>query len=200
MANTRTEKGGSPKQPVLLCASQHEWEQWLDANHDTAGSVWLKLAKKGADSETVSYAQALESALCYGWIDGQKAALDESFWLQRFTPRRPQSSWSQVNRDKAEELIARKRMQPSGLREVQAAKVDGRWEAAYAGQRSATVPPDLQRALDDNVPAKDFFATLDRANQYAILYRVQTAKKPDTRARRIATFVAMLEQHKKIHS
>ncbi len=179
--------------------SQVAWERWLEENHSSSAGVWLKIAKKGSDNASLSYAQALESALCYGWIDGQKGKLDEDFWLQRFTPRRPGSKWSKINREKAEELIRLGRMKPSGLSQVERAKADGRWEAAYAGQRSITMPDDLRQALEENEPAREFFATLDSTNRYAILYRIQDAKKAETRARRIEKFVTMLSEHKKIH-
>jgi uncharacterized protein YdeI (YjbR/CyaY-like superfamily) len=183
--------------PTVSFASRAEWESWLAEHHEDSVGVWLQLAKKGI--EGVSYAEAVEVALCHGWIDGQAAALDETHWLQRFTPRRPRSRWSKINRDKATALIERGEMKPAGLREVERAKADGRWDAAYAGARTATVPDDLQAALDADDRAREFFATLDSANRYAILYRVQDAKKPETRARRIAKYVAMLHEHRKIH-
>src|SRR5512139_1249892 len=153
--------GASDRQelPAASFASAEAWERWLMENHATSQGVWLKIAKKAAAS--VTYAEALEVALCYGWIDGQKAGLDEEHWLQRFTPRRPGSKWSKINRDKAEALIAQGRMQPAGLREVERARADGRWENAYAGQRSITVPDDLVEALAQNERARAFFATLD---------------------------------------
>ncbi|HWH95109.1 MAG TPA: YdeI/OmpD-associated family protein, partial [Baekduia sp.] len=137
--------------------------------------------------------------LCYGWIDGQAAAGDDAHWLQRFTPRRARSRWSKINRDRATALIERGEMQPAGMREVERAKADGRWDAAYEGARAATVPDDLQAALDADDQAREFFATLDSANRYAILYRVQEAKKPETRERRIEKYVAMCREHRKIH-
>ena len=185
--------------PVVSFGSAREWEDWLEANHSSSPGVWLKIAKKGGEKPTVSYLEALEVALCFGWIDGQKGALDDTHWLQRFTPRRARSKWSRINRDKAEALIADKRMRSAGLREVELAKADGRWDAAYEGQRTSTVPPDLAAALDENNEARAFFATLSSANRYAILYRVSDAKRPDTRARRIANFVTMLAEHKTIH-
>ncbi len=185
--------------PAASFASAEAWERWLAENHATSQGVWLKIAKKAAAAASVTYAEALEVALCYGWIDGQKAGLDEEYWMQRFTPRRPGSKWSKINRDKAEDLIARSRMQPAGLREVEQARADGRWDAAYAGQRSITVPDDLAEALAQNERARAFFATLDSRNRYAILYRIQDAKKPATRAQRIARFVAMLNEGQKIY-
>lgn len=185
--------------PIIAFPSQHEWEAWLEAQPVEASSLWLKIAKKGSGIESVSYAEAVESALCYGWIDGQKGAYDERFFLQKFTPRRARSRWSRVNRDKAEELMRQGRMKPAGLDQVERAREDGRWEAAYESQSTATVPDDLQRALDENPAARAFFATLDSANRYAILYRIHDAKKPDTRARRIEKFVVMLNEGKKLH-
>jgi uncharacterized protein YdeI (YjbR/CyaY-like superfamily) len=167
------------------------WARWLEHNPESAG-VWLKIAKKQAPASTVSHPEALETALCFGWIDGQRAPLDEHYWRQRFTPRKRRSKWSQINREKAERLIAEGRMRPSGQAQVTAAKQDGRWEAAYEPQGSATVPEDFQRELDRNPDAKAFFETLRGVNRYAFLYRIQDAKRPETRAKRIAKFVAML--------
>ncbi|HLQ33101.1 MAG TPA: YdeI/OmpD-associated family protein [Chloroflexota bacterium] len=159
----------------------------------------LQIAKKGSGATSVSYAEALEVALCYGWIDGQKLPLDGRFWLQRFTPRRPKSVWSRINTQKAEALIAQGKMQPAGLKQVEAAKADGRWAAAYASQRSAAPPDDFLAELDKNPRAKAFFATLNSVNRYAIYYRIQSAKKPETRDARIAKFVAMLADHQTLH-
>jgi uncharacterized protein YdeI (YjbR/CyaY-like superfamily) len=185
--------------PILLFASPAELEAWLDDNHADAQGVWLKIAKKGSGVASVTYAEALELALCFGWIDSQKRGFDERHFLQRFTPRRPRGKWSQINREKAEGLIAAGAMRPAGLAEVEAAKADGRWEAAYAGQRTAEVPADLQRELDGNEAARTFFAALDSANRYAILYRLEEAKRPETRERRLRKFVGMLERGEKIH-
>jgi uncharacterized protein YdeI (YjbR/CyaY-like superfamily) len=190
------EKGGLP---IRVFPSRAAWAAWLDAHHMDAEGVWLALPKKGGGEAGVSYADALEVALCYGWIDGQKGKLDERFWLQRFTPRRPGSVWSRVNRDKALGLIARDEMRPAGRREVERAQADGRWDAAYEPSSTMTVPDDLREALADNPAAEAFFATLDRASRYAVLYRVHSAKKPETRIRRIETLVAMLADGKKIH-
>jgi uncharacterized protein YdeI (YjbR/CyaY-like superfamily) len=183
----------------LPFASRDAWEAWLDAHHEDSDGVWLKIAKKGSGLDSVTHPEALEIALCFGWIDGQRRALDERHFLQRFTPRRDRSRWSKINRDKATELIDAGRMRPAGLREVEAARADGRWDAAYDGQRTATVPEDLQRALDADERAGAFFATLSSQNRYAILYRVQDAKRPATRARRIERFVAMLREGRAIH-
>jgi uncharacterized protein YdeI (YjbR/CyaY-like superfamily) len=184
--------------PVLLFASKGDLEDWLEENHADCEGLWLKIAKKESGVESVSYGEALELALCFGWIDSQKRAFDETFFLQRFTPRRPGGKWSQINRAKAEGLIAAGAMRSAGLAEVEAAKADGRWDAAYAGQRTATVPDDLKLELERNKAAGEFFATLDSANRYAILYRLQEAKKPETREKRLRKFVAMLERGEKI--
>ena len=180
-------------------AAKQVLEVWLEESHAASDGVWLKIAKKGSGVESVTYAEALELALCFGWIDSQKRSLDEKHFLQRFTPRRPRGKWSRINRDKAEELIAAGAMRPAGMAEVEAAKADGRWEAAYEGQRNATVPEDLQRELDRNRAAHEFFAALDSANRYAIVYRLNDAKKPETRERRLRKFIAMLERGEKIH-
>jgi uncharacterized protein YdeI (YjbR/CyaY-like superfamily) len=185
--------------PVLLFVSPLDLEAWLEDNHSGSEGIWLKIAKKDSGVQSVSYAEALELALCFGWIDSQKRGFDERHFLQRFTPRRPRGKWSQINREKAEGLIAAGAMRPTGLAEVEAAKADGRWDAAYAGQRTATVPEDLQRELDRNEAAREFFAGLDSANRYAILYRLDEAKKPETRERRLRKFVAMLERGEKVH-
>lgn len=185
--------------PTLLFISPGEFQAWLEDNHVGSPGILLKIAKKGSGVESVTYAEALELALCFGWIDSQKRGFDEKHFLQRFTPRRPRGKWSLINREKAERLIACGAMRPAGLAEVEAAKADGRWEAAYAGQRTAEVPDDLQRELDGNRAAREFFATLDSANRYAILYRLQEAKRPETRERRLRKFVAMLERGEKIH-
>ena len=184
---------------TLAFPSTTEWERWLEDNHRATEGAWLRIAKKGTGIESVRYPDVLESALCFGWIDGRREALDEQYFLQRFTPRRPRSRWSRINRDTAERLIAEGRMRPPGLAEVERAKADGRWVAAYEGQRSSRVPADLQRELDARPKANAFFAELSSQNRYAILYRLQDAKKPETRARRLAKFVAMLEAGETIH-
>jgi uncharacterized protein YdeI (YjbR/CyaY-like superfamily) len=185
--------------PILLFATPPDLEAWLEDNHDRSAGLWLKIAKKGSGVESVNYSEALELALCFGWIDSQKRGFDERHFLQRFTPRRPRGKWSLINREKAETLVAAGAMRTAGLAEVEAAKADGRWQAAYAGQRTAEVPEDLQAELDRNEAAREFFATLDGANRYAILYRLQEAKKPETRERRLRKFIAMLERGEKIH-
>ena len=185
--------------PIILFEAQREWEAWLSEHHAEARGAWLKIAKKEAGTMSVSYAEALESALCYGWIDGQKAAFDEQYWLQKFSPRRPRSIWSKTNCGKAMALIEAGRMQPAGLRQVELAKADGRWDQAYAGQSKIEVPDDLQSELDKNPTAKEFFNTLNSVNRYAILFRIQTAKKAETRAARIKKFVEMLARHETIY-
>ena len=185
--------------PVMTFESTDAWDTWLAAHHTDSPGLWLKIAKKGAAGRTVSYSDALDVALCHGWIDGQKGRHDDDYWLQRFTPRKPGGNWSKINTELAAALIASGRMRPAGLREVERARADGRWEQAYESQSRVTVPEDLARALAANERARAFFATLDSANRYAILYRIGTAKKPETRAKRIDTFVTMLSEHKKIH-
>jgi uncharacterized protein YdeI (YjbR/CyaY-like superfamily) len=185
--------------PTLPFKSQKDWEAWLERNQAQSSGVWVKIAKKGSEIPSVTYMEAVDVALCYGWIDGQAKSVDASFYVQRFTPRTATSRWSKINCGKVEEFIAQGRMRPSGLRQVEAAKADGRWKRAYAGQRTIGVPDDLQKILDKNPKARNFFATLDSKNRYAVLYRIQDAKKPETRARRIEKFVAMLNEGKKIH-
>lgn len=185
--------------PIVAFATRESWATWLANNHATASGLWLKIAKKDRGIETISYAEALDVALCYGWIDGQKAAFDDDYWLQRFTPRQPGSKWSKVNCAKVTTLIQTGEMQPAGLREIERAKADGRWDAAYEGQSTATVPEDLKLELEKNDQAREFFSTLDSRNRYAILYRIHDAKKPETRARRIAKYVAMLNDRKTLH-
>jgi uncharacterized protein YdeI (YjbR/CyaY-like superfamily) len=185
--------------PIHLFAGPRELEAWLEDNSGSSEGVWLKIAKKGAREPSVTYGEALELALCFGWIDSQKRGFDDQHFLQRFTPRRPRGRWSKINREKAEALIAAGKMRPAGLAEVEAAKADGRWEAAYEGQRTAAVPSDLQRELDANPSAAKFFASLDGANRYAIIYRLEEAKKPETRERRLKKFLAMLERGEKVH-
>ena len=188
-----------PDLPIISFVSSDAWEKWLDKHHATSGGLWLKIAKKASGIETVSYAEAIDVALCYGWIDSQKDKFDDDYWLQRFTPRKPRSKWSKVNREKATNLIEKGQMKPAGLREVEQAKADGRWDAAYDAQSTARVPDDLRRELEKNEVAREFFATLDSGNRYAILYQIQDAKRPETRARRIAEYVDMLAEQKKLY-
>jgi uncharacterized protein YdeI (YjbR/CyaY-like superfamily) len=175
------------------------FEAWLGEQHAESDGIWVKFAKKASGIPTVVYAEAVESALKYGWIDGQARRIDDDHYLQRFTPRRARSKWSKINCAKAEALIASGAMRPAGLAEVERAKADGRWDAAYDAPSTATVPEDLRAALDRDRAASDFFETLDSNNRYAILHRIQDAKRPETRARRIEKFVAMLSRGETIH-
>lgn len=185
--------------PIKPFKDQKAWTAWLDKNHAESPGVWLQIGKKDSGIDSVSYDEAVESALCYGWIDGQKKSHDASFWLQKFTPRGAKSIWSKINREKAERLIRDGGMKPAGLAAVESARHDGRWEAAYDSHSTATVPDDFQSELDRSPKAKAFFATLNSANRYAVLWRIQTAKKTETRAKRIQQFIAMLERNEKIH-
>lgn len=185
--------------PVHHFERQLDWSAWLAEHHATSPGVWLRLARKGADIQSVSYDEAIEVALCFGWIDGQKRASSDRSWLQKFTPRAKKSVWSKINRDKALALIDAGRIEPAGLREIERAKGDGRWEAAYDSAGKATVPSDLRAALEGNAGAAAFFETLDGRSRYAVLFRIQTAKKAETRARRISQFVSMLERHEKLY-
>lgn len=184
---------------IVAFESAEAFEAWIGENHTASPGIWLKLRRKGPGIVTLDYAQALDVALCYGWIDGQKAKFDDQWWLQRFTPRKPSSKWSKVNRDKVATLIEQGRMHAPGQAEVDRAKADGRWEAAYDGAKTATVPDDLAAALTAAPAAAAFFETLDRQNRYAILYRIQDAKKAETRARRIEKYVAMLAKGDKLY-
>ncbi|HEY0038686.1 MAG TPA: YdeI/OmpD-associated family protein [Longimicrobium sp.] len=192
-------KAPAPELPIILFDDQAAWTEWLDEHHADSPGVWVRHAKKGAPYASVSYAEALDVALCYGWIDSQKKTFDEHSFLQKFGPRGARSIWSKVNREKIQALIDAGRMKPAGIQAVESAKADGRWDAAYDPASTATVPDDLQAALDAKPKAKEFFATLNGANRYAILFRVQTAKKPETRAKRITALVEMLERNEKIH-
>jgi uncharacterized protein YdeI (YjbR/CyaY-like superfamily) len=194
-------RNGKAPLAVLAFESAGAWEAWLKENHETCPGIWLKFARKASGVPTVVYAEALEVALCYGWIDGQvkQCAEDGRYYLQRFTPRTARSKWSKVNRAKAEALIAAGRMAPAGLRQVEAARADGRWDAAYDSPGKATVPEDLEAALAKNKAARAFFATLTGRNRYAILYRIQDARRPETRARRVKEFVAMLARRETVY-
>lgn len=185
--------------PILTFKNQAEWESWLDLNESAATGAWLRLARKAAGQQTVSYAEAIESALCHGWIDGQKRAESEHHWLQRFTPRTARSIWSRINKAKADALISAGRMRPAGMREIERARQDGRWDAAYSSASTSTIPDDLQKALDANKKANVFFASLNSQNRYAILFRIQNVKKADTRARKITQFIEMLAHGEKLH-
>ncbi len=178
---------------MLQFAETGEWAQWLEEHHGQVSGVWLKLARKGSPTTTVSYAQALEEALCFGWIDGVVNRLDEHFYLQRFTPRRPRSKWSQINRDKVTALIERGRMRPAGQAQIDSAMADGRWDAAYPAQSQAQVPDDLLRALDAHPKAKAFFATLTGSRRYAFLHRLHDVRQAERRAKRIAHYIELLD-------
>jgi uncharacterized protein YdeI (YjbR/CyaY-like superfamily) len=184
---------------ILPFESKKKWADWLAKQHDKFTGVWLKIAKKESGIASVTYDEALESALCYGWIDGQKKGFDNKYWLQKFTPRGPKSIWSKINTEKAERLIASGEMKPTGLKAIEAAKKDGRWDAAYVSQKNISIPDDFQAALDKNKKAKAFFATLNSVNRYAILFRIVTAKKAETRAKRIQQFVEMLARNEKLY-
>jgi uncharacterized protein YdeI (YjbR/CyaY-like superfamily) len=185
--------------PIRLFRNQKAWAAWLEKNHRKSEGLWLRLAKKESGMRSVSYAEALEVALCYGWIDGQKKGESEQAWLQRFLPRSASSIWSKINRGKALVLIADGRMKTAGLEAVDVARKNGRWESAYASQKTAKVPEDLQVALDANPTAKEFFQSLDSVNRYAVLFRIQTVNRAETRAAKIRQFVEMLARHQRIH-
>ncbi len=185
--------------PIMRFRDRRQWKDWLEKNHDSSSGLWLRLAKKGSARQSISYAEALEVALCYGWIDAQKKPESDDAWLQKFSPRSKQSIWSKINRGKALALIDSGHMQPAGLEQIARAKKDGRWEAAYDSPSTASVPADFQIALDANPRARKFFEALDRANRYAFLFRVQTPKKPETRRKRIEQFIHMLDNGEKLH-
>ena len=185
--------------PILAFADAAAFEAWLAAAPADSPGLWLKLAKDGADCPSLSKAEAIDAALCHGWIDGQLNPYDECWWLTRFTPRKRQSKWSRKNRERAEQLLGEGRVAPRGQAAIDAAKADGRWDAAYASASRIEVPDDLQAALDANPAAAAFFATLTGANRYAVLYRIGTVKRPETRARKIVEFVAMLARHETFH-
>ena len=184
------------EQPVLFFATPAELDAWMDEHAEESDGIWLKFAKKASGIKSVVYAEAVEIALCHGWIDGQVKRLDEQHYLQKFTPRRPRSKWSKLNREKAERLIAEGRMRPAGLREVERAREDGRWDEAYDSPTTATVPEDFKRALAAEPAARDFFERLGNTKRYSFLYRIEDAKRPETRAKRIAEYVALLREGK----
>ena len=188
-----------PDLPVEEFASAKAWETWLRKNHDSSDGVWLSIAKQGTGVVTVTMPEVIDVALCWGWIDGLRHKHDDVYFRQRFTPRRPRSKWSKINRDRAEALIAAGRMRAAGLREVEAAQADGRWDAAYAGSRTIEVPDDLTRALRRSAKARRAFEQLDSRNRYAVLFRIHDAKRAETRARRIEQFVTMLAEGRTIY-
>jgi uncharacterized protein YdeI (YjbR/CyaY-like superfamily) len=185
---------------IKLFKNQKAWEAWLTKNESASSGIWLRLGKKSASLKTVTYQEAVEVALCYGWIDGQSKGFDDESWLQRFSPRGPKSIWSKINRSKALVLIKSGRMRPGGLAAIETAKKNGQWKGAYDSHRTATPPADLQKALNKNPGAKTFFASLDSQNRYAVLFRIQTAKKADTRKKKIEKLVEMLAKHEKLHT
>jgi uncharacterized protein YdeI (YjbR/CyaY-like superfamily) len=185
--------------PILPFESKKKWVDWLARQHDKSSGVWLQIAKKDTEIPSVTYEAALDVALCYGWIDGQKKSFDDKYWLQKFTPRGPKSIWSKINTEKAERLMASGEMKPAGLKVIEAARQDGRWDAAYASQKNISIPEDFQAELDKNKIAKAFFATLKSAERYSFLFRIQNAKRPETRVKRIQQFVEMLEKGEKLH-
>jgi uncharacterized protein YdeI (YjbR/CyaY-like superfamily) len=185
--------------PVMAFQSQQAWDAWLTSQPAQSKGLWLKLAKKSSRIVSVSKPEAIDTALCHGWIDGQLDSFDDKYWLIRFTPRQPTSKWSEKNRTRALQLVELRRMRPAGLNEIERAKKDGRWGAAYAPQSTAQVPDDLRAALAKNKKAKSFFETLDSANRYAILHRIHNAKKAETRIARVEKYVAMLIEGKTIY-
>jgi len=185
--------------PNIPFASALVWEEWLAEHHAAADGVWIMVAKKASGIASVTHDEALDVALCYGWIDGQGKTFDDTYYLQKFTPRRPKSLWSKRNIEKVAALTAAGKMQPAGLAEVEAAKRDGRWDAAYDSPKNMVVPDDFMQALAENRQAQEFFSTLNQANRYAIGWRLQTAKKPETRQRRFDALLAMLERGEKLH-
>ena len=185
--------------PILPFTTASSWERWLKEHHTKANGVWIKMARKGSGVASVTHDEALDVALCYGWIDGQRKASDNTYFLQKFTPRRPRSLWSKRNIEKVAALTAAKRMQPTGQAAVEAAKKDGRWDAAYDSPRNMVVPDDFLEALEKNKGAKAFFSTLNRTNLFSIAWRLNTARTPETRKRRLDKLLAMLEKEEKLH-
>ncbi|QQG50449.1 MAG: YdeI/OmpD-associated family protein [Candidatus Saccharibacteria bacterium] len=183
----------------ILFSTDKDWEIWLSQHHAQVDGVWMKVAKKGAEAKSIAIGDALDIALCYGWIDGQRRAYDDTYYLQKYTPRRPKSLWSKVNIAKVEALIAGGRMQKPGFEAIEAAKADGRWQAAYASQRTATMPPELEAALKRSPKAKAFYDTLNKTNKYAVIWRLLTAKTEKTKSARLQKMIDMLEDGKAFH-
>lgn len=188
-----------PGDPVEQFAKPEDFERWLCKHHRTASCIWVKYAKKKSGIPSIDWNQAVDVALCYGWIDGQAKSIDETHSIQRFTPRGRRSKWSKLNRERVARLVKAKRMQPAGLAEVERAKADGRWDAAYDSPANAGIPDDLAKVLAQSAKAKQFFESLNAQNRYSILYRLQDAKKPETRARRLEKFVEMLKKGEKLY-
>jgi uncharacterized protein YdeI (YjbR/CyaY-like superfamily) len=195
----KTAVTGSAPGAIRGFKTRKDFAAWLEKNHKTSPAVWVRIAKKNSGVSSITYAEGVEVALCYGWIDAQKLPEDETAWLQRFMPRRPRSIWSKVNREKVLALIASGEMKPAGLEEMERARKDGRWEAAYDSPSAAAVPADFEKELDRHPKAKAFYKTLSKANSYAILWRLQTAKKAETRAKRMRSFIEMLEKGETLH-
>lgn len=185
--------------PIILFETVPEWDSWLEQNHTTTDGIWMRFAKKGSGQKSINYREAVEIALCHGWIDSQVKTFDAETYIQKFTPRRAKSMWSKINRDRVEMLIESGAMRPTGLAEIERAKADGRWDAAYDSPSKSTVPEDFQAELDRNSKAAAFFETISKSNRYAILFRIQTAKRAETRAKRIQELIRMLEDHEVIH-
>jgi uncharacterized protein YdeI (YjbR/CyaY-like superfamily) len=185
--------------PIRSFKNAEAWESWLEENQTATDGLWMRIAKKASGVRSITYPEAVEVALCYGWIDGQKKPESETTWLQRFVPRRPRSLWSKINREKALALIASGKMRPAGLKEIDRARTDGRWEAAYNSPKDAPIHPDFQNALNENPRAKAFFSTVNAANRYAIIWRLHTAKKAETRERLTRKFIEMLEKGETLH-
>jgi uncharacterized protein YdeI (YjbR/CyaY-like superfamily) len=196
---TKRPRAATPDPLVRAFRDAKAWESWLAKNQTATDGLWMRIAKKASGTKSITYPEAVEIALCYGWIDGQKKPESETTWLQRFVPRRPRSIWSKINREKALGLIANGRMQPLGLHEVERAKKDGRWDAAYDSPKNAPIHPDFQQALDKNPRARAFFKTVNAANRYAIIWRLYTAKKAETRERLTRKFIEMLEKGETLH-
>ena len=190
---------GSAPGAIRGFKTRKDFTAWLEKNHKTSRALWVRIAKKGSGIKSITYAEGVEVALCYGWIDAQKLPESETAWLQRFMPRRPRSIWSKINREKALALIANGQMNQAGLVEIERAKGDGRWEAAYDSQAGASVPPEFEEELDRHPKAKEFFKSISAANRYAIIWRLQTAKKAETRAKRMRSFIDMLEKGETLH-
>jgi uncharacterized protein YdeI (YjbR/CyaY-like superfamily) len=195
----KTAVTGSAPGAIRGFKTRKDFAAWLEKNHKTSPALWVRIARKNSSVSSITYGEGVEVALCYGWIDAQKLPENETAWLQRFMPRRPRSIWSKVNREKVLALIASGEMKPAGLEEIDRARKDGRWEAAYDSPSAAAVPADFERELDRHPKAKAFYKTLTRANSYAILWRLQTAKKAETRAKRMRTFIEMLEKGETLH-
>lgn len=199
MSADKKNNPGKPDLQVIPFSSPAEWEQWLDQNHSVSKGIWLQMYKKGSGIASVYYPEALDVALCYGWIDGQLKSIDELSYMQRFTPRRPKSIWSKRNMEHIARLKKEGRMKPAGLKEADEAKADGRWDVAYDGSRTMTLPDDFIEMLSANKKAFEFYESLNKTNKYAITWRIQTAKRPETREKRIKEILDMLQREEKFH-